>query len=245
MYGNGAIINSEKCEINVYEAMKNNTLAFGYIGVAEMCKILFGKYHNQDEKVCEFAEKVIKHIYDYSQKFGDEYNVNASTYATPAESSCHTIMKKLKDDYGVIEGVTDRSFLTNSHHVPVFEKVNIVEKLKVESKFCKYATGGCITYIELDSTFVNNVDAIDEVITYAMNLDIPYLAINFPIDTCLQCGYQGEINEDICPKCGNDDIERLRRVTGYLTSDYRKFNKGKQEEVSMRVKHNKVGVCND
>lgn len=243
MYGNGTIKDHNKCTDTVYEAMKHGTLAFGYIGVAEMCKILLGKYHNEDNFVLDFAIKVVKHIYDYSQKFADIYNVNASCYATPAESSCHTIMNKLQEKYGTIEGVTDRSFLTNSHHVPVFEKVNIAEKLKIESNFCKYATGGCITYIELDSTFVNNTVALDGIIKYAMDLDIPYLAINFPIDTCLECGFSSEINDD-CPKCGCDEIERLRRVTGYLTTDYRNFNAGKQEEVSMRIKHNRVGdIC--
>lgn len=211
MYTNGTIKDYDKVGEKVYEAMKHGTLAFGYIGIAEMCKILFGKYHSEDKEVHEFAIKVIDHIYNYSQKFADKYNVNASTYATPAESSCFTIMKKLQRDFGTIEGVTDREFLTNSHHVPVFEKVTIAEKLQLEAPFCKYATGGCITYIELDSTFVKNIDAIDGIIEYAMDLDIPYLAINFPIDTCLECGFTGEIDND-CPSCKNDDIERLRRV---------------------------------
>lgn len=244
MYENGTIMGYDKVKDNVYEAMKNNTLAFGYIGVAEMCKILFGKYHSEDKKVQEFAISVIKRIYDYSKEFGDINNVNASCYAAPAESSCHTIMNKLQKEYGTIEGVTDRSFLTNSHHVPVFQNINIVNKLNIEAPFCKYATGGCITYIELDSTFVKNTDALDEIIEYAMNLDIPYLAINFPIDTCLNCGQTGEIDNE-CPSCNSNEIERLRRVTGYLTSDYRNFNKGKQEEVSMRVKHNRISGLNE
>ncbi|MGL5649556.1 MAG: anaerobic ribonucleoside-triphosphate reductase [Clostridium sp.] len=237
MYTNGTIKDYDKVDNNVYEAMKHGTLAFGYIGIAEMCKVLFGKYHNEDKEVHQFALKVVEKIYNYSQEFGNKYNVNASTYCTPAESACFTIMKKLQRDFGTIEGVTDREFLTNSHHIPVFEKVTIAEKLQLEAQFCKYATGGCITYIELDSTFVKNIDAIDGIIEYAMDLDIPYLAINFPIDTCLECGFTGEI-EDVCPSCNKDNIERLRRVTGYLTTDYRNFNKGKQEEVKMRYKHN-------
>lgn len=240
MYGNGTIKDYGKVDDRVYEAMKHGTLAFGYIGVAEMCKVLFGKYHNQDGEVHKFALDVIEYIYDYSQRFAEKYNVNASTYSTPSESSCHTIMKALQKDFGVIEGVTDREYLTNSHHVPVFEEITIANKLKVESPFCKYATGGCITYVELDSTFVNNADAIDDIIDYAMELDIPYLAFNFPIDTCLTCGFSGEIDNE-CPSCGEFEyIERLRRVTGYLTTDFNHFNPGKIAEVNDRVKHSKV-----
>jgi ribonucleoside-triphosphate reductase len=111
--------------------------------------------------------------------------------------------------------------------------------LAIEAPFCKYPTGGCITYVELDSTFVKNTKAIEQIIDYAFKeLDIPYLAFNFPIDSCLDCGFQGEFN-DACPECGSHNIQQLRRVTGYLTTDYRHFNKGKQSEVEHRVKHSK------
>ena len=114
-----------------------------------------------------------------------------------------------------------------------------LEKLSIEAPFCKYPTGGCITYVELDSTFMNNTKAIEQIIDYAFKaLDIPYLAFNFPIDSCLDCGYQGEFNAE-CPECGGTNIEQLRRVTGYLTTDYRNFNLGKQSEVEHRVKHSK------
>ena len=116
-------------------------------------------------------------------------------------------------------------------------EVGIFDKLKIEAPFCKYPTGGCITYVELDSTFVKNQKAIEQIIDYAFKeLDIPYLAFNFPIDSCLDCGFQSEFN-DRCPECGGTNIQQLRRVTGYLTTDYRNFNKGKQSEVEHRVKH--------
>lgn len=109
--------------------------------------------------------------------------------------------------------------------------------MRIEAPFTKYATSGCITYIELESTFIKNIKAVEDIIDYAFNeLDIPYLAFNFPIDSCLDCGYQGEFN-DICPECGSKNIQQLRRVTGYLTTDYRNFNDGKQAEVKERVKH--------
>jgi ribonucleoside-triphosphate reductase len=119
-------------------------------------------------------------------------------------------------------------------------KVSINEKLKLEAPFCKYPTGGCITYVELESSFVNNTKAIESIIDYAFKeLDIPYLAFNFPIDSCLDCGHQGEFN-DQCPECESHHICQLRRVTGYLTADYKTgFNKGKVAEVEDRVKHSK------
>jgi ribonucleoside-triphosphate reductase len=116
--------------------------------------------------------------------------------------------------------------------------ISIFDKLKVEAPFCKYPTSGCITYIELESSVMNNEKAFEDIIDYAMSLDIPYLAFNFPIDSCLDCGYQGEFN-DACPVCGSQNIQQLRRVTGYFTTDYRNFNNGKISEVKDRVKHSK------
>lgn len=143
----------------------------------------------------------------------------------------------MRKQYGVIKNVTDREYITNSHHVPVWEKVSIYDKLRIESKFCKYPTGGCITYVELDSTFVKNIKAVEDIIDYAFQeLDIPYLAFNFPIDSCLDCGYQGEFN-DKCPECNGRNIQQLRRVTGYLSTDFRNFNDGKRAEVKDRVRH--------
>ena len=145
----------------------------------------------------------------------------------------------MRKQHGILPNITDRDYITNSHHVPVWEEVGIFDKLEVEAPFCKYPTGGCITYVELDSTFVQNTKAIEQIIDYAFQkLDIPYLAFNFPIDTCLDCGYQSEFN-DCCPECGSRNIEQLRRVTGYLTTDYRKFNEGKRAETTERVKHSK------
>jgi len=156
-----------------------------------------------------------------------------------AENLCHTLAKTLKSQFGVLEGITDRDYITNSHHVPVYEKVSIFRKLELEAPFAKLANGGYIAYVELESTVVKNQEAIAKIIKYAMDLGVTYLAFNFPIDTCLSCGYSGEIDQDECPMCKSDKIERLRRVTGYLTTDYHKFNKGKISEVHDRVKHSK------
>ncbi len=238
MYKNGTMKDGQKCKMSNYEALKHGSLAMGYIGIAEMCQALFGKNHAEDKEVHAFALSVVKRINEYAKEASERNDLNFSCYATPAEGLCHTAAKALRKQYGEIPNVTDREFLTNSHHVPVWHKVDIFEKLAIEAPFCKYPTGGCITYVELDTTFIKNTKAIEQVIDYAFKeLDIPYLAINFPIDACLECGFQGEFN-DSCPECGSTDIQQLRRVTGYLTGNYKTaFNKGKQAEVEARVKH--------
>ncbi len=239
MYQNGTMKDGQECIMSNYEALKHGTLAMGYIGIAEMCQALFGKNHAEDKMVHEFALSVVKRINDYAKEASDRHNLNFSCYATPAEGLCHTALKALRKQYGIIPNVTDHEFLTNSHHVPVWYEIGIFEKLECESPFCKYPTGGCITYVELDSTFVKNTKAIEQIIDYAFKkLNIPYLAFNFPIDSCLDCGYQAEFN-NTCPECGSENIQQLRRVTGYLTTDYRHFNKGKQSEVEHRIKHSK------
>ena len=237
MYQNNTIKDARSCTDTVENAVKHNTLAIGLIGIAEMCQALFGKNHAEDEKVHEFALSVVKRIYDYSKEASERNNLNFGTYFTPAEGLCRTALKALRDQYGVIENVTSHEYLTNSCHVPVWQKVSIYDKLRIEAPFTKYATSGCITYIELESTFVKNTKAVEDIIDYAFNeLDIPYLAFNFPIDSCLDCGYQGEFN-DACPQCGSQNIQQLRRVTGYLSTDYRNFNDGKKAEVGERIKH--------
>jgi ribonucleoside-triphosphate reductase len=239
MYQNGTMKDTDKCVMSNYEALKHGTLAMGYIGIAELCQALFGKNHAEDKEVHAFALSVVKRINEYAKEASERHNLNFSCYATPAEGLCHTALNALRKQYGVIPNVTDHEFLTNSHHVPVWQEVGIFEKLEIEAPFCKYPTGGCITYVELDSTFVKNTKAIEQIIDYAFKeLDIPYLAFNFPIDSCLDCGHQAEFN-DTCPECGSDNIQQLRRVTGYLTTDYRHFNKGKQSEVEHRIKHSK------
>jgi ribonucleoside-triphosphate reductase len=240
MYFNGIVADSENSIKNgIYESMKHGTNALGYIGVANACYAMFGKYHNQDKDVLEFAIKIVKTIYDYAVDATNRNHLNFSVYSTPAENACKTICANLQKEYGKIKGVCDKSYLTNSHHVPVFEKISITDKIDIESKFAYMAKGGCITYVELESSIMNNPIAVERIIDMAMkNKLLPYFAINFPIDTCQECGYSGEINES-CPICGSKDIKRLRRVTGYLSSDYRKFNKGKYDECNDRVKHSK------
>lgn len=238
MYNNGTIADSDKALFfGVKESMKHGSEALGYIGLANACYAMYGKYFHQDKKVMEFAKKVIKTIYDRAKENTEKYQLNFSAYSSPAESTCFTLASKLQKKFGKIKNVCDRDYLTNSCHVPVYENISIRDKIDVESNFTWMCTGGCITYTELNSGVINNPRAVEKIINYAMNNErIPYFAINFPIDTCNHCGFSGEIEEH-CPACGSDDIKRLRRVTGYITTDYRKFNKGKISETNDRVKH--------
>lgn len=147
-------------------------------------------------------------------------------------------MQKFKEKYGIIKNVSENDYFTNSIHVPVWKKMTAAEKIDIESQLTGYSSAGCITYIELDGRAENNIDALEKIVLYAMKKDIPYFAINVPNDTCLDCGFIDEIGNE-CPNCGGQNIQRLRRVTGYLTGDYKTaFNKGKQQECEMRVKHN-------
>lgn len=154
-----------------------------------------------------------------------------------AENLCYTAMKKFKEKYGEIPNVSDKDFFTNSIHVPVWKEISAFDKIDIESQLTGYSSAGCITYIELDGTVKNNLSALETLVNYAMDKDIPYFAINVPNDTCLDCGYCDEFN-DKCPMCGSHHIQQLRRVTGYLTGNYTTaFNKGKQQEVSLRKHH--------
>jgi len=229
----------------VFSAMKHGTLALGQLGLAETLQILIGKNQTTDEgmKLAKQIESLFnkrcfefKHELHHTEQWGDYY-LNYGVYYTPAENLCYTAMKKFKDKYGVIDKVSDKDFFTNSIHVPVWEKISPFDKIDIEAQLTGYSNAGCITYVELDSGTKNNLEALETIVNYAMDKDIPYFAINVPADTCLDCGYQDEINDE-CPKCGSHNIQRLRRVTGYLTGDYKTaFNKGKQQEVELRYKH--------
>ena len=156
-----------------------------------------------------------------------------------AEGLCHTAMKKFKERYGEIPNVSDKEFFTNSMHVPVWKEISPIEKIDIESQLTGYSSAGCITYVELDGGVKNNIPALETLVNYAMEKDIPYFALNTPLDLCCDCGYCDELN-DVCPECGGTNIQRLRRVTGYLTGDYKTaFNKGKQQEVEMRYQHSR------
>ena len=217
-------------------ALKHGTLALGQLGLAEALQILIGCDHTEPEGM-----KLAKHIEQLFKircaEFKEEYKLNFGVYYTPAENLCYTALKKFREKYGVIHNISDKEFFTNSMHVPVWKQISPFDKIDIESQLTGYSSAGCITYVELESTVGKNIDAMETLVNYAMDKDIPYFAINVPCDTCLECGYTGEFN-NTCPVCGSDHIQQLRRVTGYLTGNYTTaFNYGKQDEVHNRVKH--------
>lgn len=235
MYENGTMAGYVP-EEGIRSALKHGTLAIGQLGLAETLQILIGCDHTTEKgmKLAKCIEQLFK---DRCAEFKQEYKLNFGVYYTPAENLCYTAMKKFKTKYGEIPNVSDKDFFTNSMHVPVWKDVDPFEKIDIESQLTGYSSAGCITYVELESSAKHNIEALETIVNYAMDHDIPYFAINVPNDTCMDCGYCDEI-DDKCPICGGANIQRLRRVTGYLTGNYTTaFNKGKQQEVELRTKH--------
>ena len=251
MYENNTMVGYVP-EEGIISALKHGTLAIGQLGLAETLQILIGCDHTTKKgmdvakhieqlfknRCAEFKKELHhKELVINNETVDYTYYLNFGVYYTPAENLCYTAMQKFKEQYGEISNVSDKEFFTNSIHVPVWINMSPIEKINIESQLTGYSSAGCITYIELEGSIKNNPVALETLVNYAMDKDIPYFAINVPNDMCNDCGYTDDMN-DTCPECGGHDIRRLRRVTGYLTGDYTTaFNKGKQQEVEMRVKH--------
>ena len=227
-------------EEGIRSALKHGTLALGQLGLAETLQILIGKNHLTTEGM-ELAKRIEQLFKDRCAEFKKEYSLNFGVYYTPAENLAYTAMTQFRKKYGEIPNISDRLYFTNSIHVPVWEEISPFEKIDIESQLTGYSSAGCITYVELGGSILNNLAALEQLVNYAMDKDIPYFAINVPADCCPNCGYQGLIDGD-CPKCklSSDKIQRLRRVTGYLTGSYTEaFNLGKQAEVRDRFRHSR------
>lgn len=223
-------------EEGIRSALKHGTLAIGQLGLAEALQILVHCDHTE-ERGMEVAKRIEQLFKDKCAEYKENDKLNWGVYFTPAENLCYTAMNKFKAKYGEIPNVSDREFFTNSMHVPVWKEVPAFDKIDIESQLTGYSSAGCITYVECDSSARKNLQALEIMVLYAMDKDIPYFAINLPNDLCMTCGFTEEIG-DSCPICGGTDIQRLRRVTGYLTGDYKTaFNKGKIAEVESRVRH--------
>lgn len=231
-------------EEGIRSAMKHGTLAIGQLALAETLQLLIGQ-DQTSKKGMELAKEIEKLFNTRCKEFKEQYKLNFGVYYTPAENLCYTAMKKFKVKYGEIKNVSDHEYFTNSIHVPVWHKLTPFEKIDIESQLTGYSNAGCITYVELEGTVKNNIDGLETIVNYAMDKDIPYFAVNVPNDTCLECGYCDEFN-DKCPECGSENIQQLRRVTGYLTGNYKTaFNKGKQAETEDRVKHDHLNKLGD
>ena len=218
-----------------------STLSLGYAGLYECVKYMTGKSHTDGGKGKEFGLEVMKHMVDKCSEWKAEENIDYSVYGTPIESTTYKFAKCLRDRFGVIKGITDRNYITNSYHVPVFEEIDAFSKLQLESEFQKLSPGGAISYVET-ANLTNNLEAVMEVIKYIYN-NIMYAELNTKSDFCQECGYTGEILIDeklewYCPNCGNRDHDKLnvaRRTCGYIGTNF--WNKGRTQEIKERVVH--------
>ena len=218
-----------------------STLSLGYAGLYECVKYMTGKSHTDGGKGKEFGLEVMKHMVDKCSEWKAEENIDYSVYGAPIESTTYKFAKCLRDRFGVIKGITDRNYITNSYHVPVFEEIDAFSKLQLESEFQKLSPGGAISYVET-ANLTNNLDAVMEVIKYIYN-NIMYAELNTKSDYCQACGYNGEILLDeklewYCPNCGNRDHDKLnvaRRTCGYIGTNF--WNKGRTQEIKERVVH--------
>lgn len=226
---------------NIRSALKHGTLAVGQLGLAETLQILIGCDHLEPRGL-DLAKRIEQLFKDRCNEFKHEYKLNFGVYLSPAENVCHTSLLKFRKRYGIIPNVSDHDFFTNSTHIPVWHHITAAKKIDIESQLTGYSSAGCITYIENDGYAKDNPQALEKIVKYAMSKDIPYFAINVPNDMCNDCGFTSAIDEN-CPVCGSSNIKRLRRVTGYLTGDYKTaFNKGKIQEVELREKHEVTNV---
>ena len=220
-------------------ALKHGTLAIGQLGMAECLQILIGCDHC-DPKGMEVAKRIESLFKAKCSEYKEQYKLNFGVYYTPAESLCFTAMTKFKKKYGVIPNVSDRDYFTNSIHVPVWKEIDPIEKINIESQLTGYSSAGCITYVEIGDYAKYNLDSLKDLVLYAKSKDIPYFALNLLLSRCTECGSDENIDFDApCPCCGApaEKVEHLARVTGYLSTDFRHFNKGKQSETKDRFVH--------
>ncbi len=242
LMGQGVWLDSDKLdwEDEVGDVLKHGTLTVGFIGLAECLKALTGKHHGESEQAQNLGLEIIGYMRKRMDEASQKYNMNFSLIATPAEGTCGRFIKYDKKLFGTIEGVTDREYYTNSFHVPVYYKVNAIEKIRLEAPYHEMTNAGHITYVEVDGDPLNNLEAFEKIIRAMKESGIGYGSINHPVDRDPACGYTGIIGES-CPSCGRQEddrkFERIRRITGYLVGTLERFNDAKQAEVRDRVKH--------
>jgi ribonucleoside-triphosphate reductase len=224
-----------KPEDSIEPILKQGTWGIGFIGLAETLVALTGKHHAEDMKVRELGVKIISHMREYTDRITQEDRLNWSTYATPAEGLSGRFIVQDKKVFGIIPGVTDKDYYTNSYHVPVGYPVSIKDKVEIEAPYHKLCNGGHISYIELDDT--PDGDVIMDILNYAYkHSNISYLGINFHIRYCRSCGTYLQSGSTKCSHCDSYDIQGVSRVTGYLSLDER-FGVGKSAEKSDRISH--------
>ena len=242
LWQHGALARLGKGE-SIHELLHHgySTISLGYAGLYECVKFMTGHSHTDNGKGKEFGLDVMRRLNDACKKWKEEEDMDYSVYGTPIESTTYKFAKCLRERFGKIKGITDRDYITNSYHVPVFEEIDAFTKLKLESEFQALSPGGAISYIETPN-LTNNLDAVMEVIKFIYD-NIMYAELNTKSDYCQECGYDGEIllDDDLewyCPNCGNRDHDKLnvaRRTCGYIGTNF--WNKGRTQEIKERVIH--------
>ena len=242
LWQHGALARLEKGE-SIHELLHHgySTISLGYAGLYECVKYMTGHSHTDNGKGKDFGLQVMQRLNDACKKWKEEEDIDYSVYGTPIESTTYKFSKCLRERFGIIKGITDRNYITNSYHVPVFEEIDAFTKLGLESEFQKLSPGGAISYVET-ANLTNNLDAVLEVINFIYN-NIMYAELNTKSDYCQACGYNGEILLDdnlewYCPNCGNRDHDKLnvaRRTCGYIGTNF--WNKGRTQEIKERVIH--------
>ncbi len=225
---------------SIREVIKHGTLSVGFIGLAETLTALVGKHHGESEDAQVLGIQIIEHMRKRMDEAVDKYGLNYSLLATPAEGLSGRFVRLDRKEYGVLPGITDKQYYTNSFHVPVGYEIGLFDKVAIEGPYHKFCNAGHISYVEFPSPPIHNTEAIESVLRHMKNTDIGYAGINFPVDYCVGCGYTGVINQDECPMCGVPDIKRVRRVTGYLGTVDR-LNDAKSAEERDRVAHRLMG----
>lgn len=245
LMGQGVWIGSENLgwEDTLEEMVKQGTLTIGFIGLAECLKALIGEHHGESERAQQLGLKIVRHMREVCDEATEKYHLNFSLIATPAEGLSGRFTRIDKKVYGIIPGVTDRDYYTNSFHIPVYYHITAFKKIQKEAPYHEFTNGGHISYVEVDGDPTNNLEAFEAIVRCMKDSGIGYGSINHPVDRDPCCGYSGVIEGHICPKCGRDEtkgeykFEKIRRITGYLVGTVDRFNDAKAAEERERVKH--------
>ncbi|HHV39103.1 MAG TPA: anaerobic ribonucleoside triphosphate reductase, partial [Tepidimicrobium sp.] len=242
LMGQGIWIDSDKLDRDdeVREVLKHGTLSLGFIGLAECLKALTGSHHGESNRSQELGLEIVSHMRNRMDEASEQFNMNFTLLATPAEGTAGRFVKIDREIYGEIEGVTDREYYTNSFHVPVYYEITAFDKIRIEAPYHELTNAGHITYIELDGDPSKNLESFETIIRAMKEEGIGYGSINHPVDRDPVCGYTGII-DNVCPKCGREEgnikFDRIRRITGYLVGTLDRFNDAKRAEERDRVKH--------
>lgn len=237
MVFDGLYVGSENIEPGgpIEPALKNGSLSYGVVGLADCLRILCGAHHGESEKAQALGLEIVKQIREHADRATTRHHLNFSVIGSPAEGTCDRFCKCLVKEYGEIDGVTSKGYITNSTHVPVECELSVDKKFAIEGPYHRLTNAGHIAYSEFEEAPVDNVEGLYEILKVAKNADIGYMGFNYPIDTCLKCGAKGLL-DTTCYKCGSTDIRRVRRVSGYF-STLDKMNDGKLAETLARTNH--------